>query len=188
MRCNPYNHLHKSFSKCLISKICSRVCLRVFLSCLFDLGRGEQVPSVTRAPVERRIVSGGQSSVTFECVFMTQGITVLSAYCHTLAMKTFCFTFSCQASFGSLGQSVKNTNPVYTLSLYKSWIFLFFYRFEAENILVLFLNFLNVVSILACIGSPFITMLLAFSILTYYSLTILTGTQFTPIKTVSGEP
>ena len=78
------------------------------------------MPSVTRAPVERRIVSGGQISVTFECVFTTQGITVLSAYGHTLAMKTFCFTFSCQASFGSLGQSVKNTNPVYTLSLYKS--------------------------------------------------------------------
>ena len=65
------------------------MCLRVFLSCLFDLGRGEQVPIVTRAPIERRIVSGGQISVTFECVFMTQGITVLSAYCHTLAMKTF---------------------------------------------------------------------------------------------------
>ena len=123
MRCNPYNHLYNSFSKCLISKICSRVCLRVFLSCLFDLGRGEQVPSVTRAPVERRIVSGGQISVTFECVFTTQGITVLSAYGHTLAMKTFCFTFSCQASFGSLGQSVKNTNPVYTLSFYKTVIF-----------------------------------------------------------------
>ena len=71
---------------------------------------------------------------------------------------------------------------------YSCWIFLLFYRFEAENILVLFLNFLNVVSILACIGSPFITLLLAFSILTYYSLTILTGTQFTPIKTVGGEP
>ena len=71
---------------------------------------------------------------------------------------------------------------------YSCWIFLLFYRFEAENILVLFLNFLNVVSILACIRSPFITLLLAFSILTYYSLTILTGTQFTPIKTVGGEP
>ena len=71
---------------------------------------------------------------------------------------------------------------------YSCWIFLLFYRFEAKNIIVLFLNFLNVVSILACIGSPFITLLLAFSILTYYSLTILTGTQFTPIKTVGGEP
>ena len=39
---------------------------------------------------------------------------------------------------------------------YSCWIFLLFYRFEAKNILVLFLNFLNVVSILACIGSPFI--------------------------------
>ena len=66
MRCNPYNHLHNSCSKCLITKICSRVCLRVLLSCSFDLGRGEQVPSVTRAPVERRIVSGGQIPVTFE--------------------------------------------------------------------------------------------------------------------------
>ena len=134
------------------------------------------MPSVTRAPVERRIVSGGQISVTFECVFTTQGITVLSAYGHTLAMKTFCFTFSCQASFGSLGQSVKNTNPVYTLSFYNTVIFsgsallmlniliFLLYRFEAENVLVVFLNFLNVVSILACIGSPFIELLLAFSI------------------------
>ena len=54
VRCNPYNHLYNSCSKCLITKICSRVCLRVLLSCSFDLGRGQQVPSVTRAPVERR--------------------------------------------------------------------------------------------------------------------------------------
>ena len=69
---------------------------------------------------------------------------------------------------------MKNANPVYTLSFYKTVIFsgpvllmlniLLFYRFEAKNILVLFLNFLNVVSILACIGSPFIELLLAFSI------------------------
>ena len=77
-----------------------------FFHVFFYLGRGEQVPSVTRAPVERRIVSGGQIPVTFEFVFKSQwaaitweksskGITVLSAYCHTLAMKTFCFPFSC---------------------------------------------------------------------------------------------
>ena len=71
---------------------------------------------------------------------------------------------------------MKNTNPVYTLSFYKTVIFsgsvllmlniiiFLLYRFEAENILVLFLNFLNVVSILACIESPFIELLLAFSI------------------------
>ena len=43
MRCNPYNHLYNSCSKCLISKIRSGVCLRVLLSCSFDLGRGEQL-------------------------------------------------------------------------------------------------------------------------------------------------
>ena len=71
---------------------------------------------------------------------------------------------------------MKNTNPAYTLSFYKTVIFsgsvllmlniiiFLLYRFEAENILVLFLNFLNVVSILACIESPFIELLLAFSI------------------------
>ena len=63
------------------------------------------MPSVTRGPVERRIVSGGQIPVK-EGVFKSQwaamtsqisckGITVLSAYCHTLAMETFCFTVSC---------------------------------------------------------------------------------------------
>ena len=90
---------------------------------------------------------------------------MLSAYCHTLVKIS-------QAFFGSLGQSVKNTNPVYTLSFYNTVIFsgsallmlnipiFLLYRFEAENVLVLFLNVLNVVSILACIGSPFIELLL----------------------------
>ena len=94
---------------------------------------------------------------------------MLSAYCHTLVKIS-------QAFFGSLGQSVKNTNPVYTLSFYKTVIFFrlsathaeypYFSAIpiEAENILVLFLNFLNVVSILACIRSPFLELLLAFSI------------------------
>ena len=69
---------------------------------------------------------------------------------------------------------MKNTNPVYTLYFIKLLFFsgpvplmlniLIFLPIEAENILVLFLNFLNVVSILACIGSPFIELLLAFSI------------------------
>ena len=58
---------------------------------------------------------------------------------------------------------MKNTYPLCTVSFYKTGTFsspvllmlnilFFFYRFEAENILVLLLKFLNVVSVLACIG------------------------------------
>ena len=83
------------------------MCLRVLLSCLFDLGRGEEVPSLTRAPVERRIVSGGQIPVTFERVFMSQwaaitseisckGMTVLSAYCHIPWSQRFFLIFLCE--------------------------------------------------------------------------------------------
>ena len=134
------------------------------------------MPSVTRAPIERRIVSGGQIPVTFECVFKSQwaaitsqisckGITVLSAYCQLLHWKLFALHFHVkisQAFYGSLGQSVKNTYPLCTFlfirlvlfpaQCYSCWISFFFYRFEAENVLVLLLHFLNVVSVLACIA------------------------------------
>ena len=50
--------------------------------------------------------------------------------------------------------------PAQRYSCWISSVIFLPYRFEAENVLVLFLNFLNVVSILACIGSPFIELLL----------------------------
>ena len=95
------------------------------------------MPSVTRAPIERRIVSGGQIPVTFECVFKSQwaaitsqisckGITVLSAYCQLLHWKRFALHFHIkisQAFYGSLGQSVKNTYPLCTVSFYKNGTF-----------------------------------------------------------------
>ena len=188
MRCHPYNHLYNSCSKCLITKICSRVCLRVLLSCSFDLGRGEQVPSVTRAPVERRIVSGGQIPVTFKlwrCFQVTMGsnnianilqrhysaFSILSHSCNENFLLYFYMLISVRRPLG-VWDKVWRTQTQFTLFLfirllffpaqrYSCWIFLFFYWFEAENILVLFLNLLNVVSILAYIGSPFIELLLA---------------------------
>ena len=191
MRCNPYNHLHNSCSKCLITKICSRVYLRVLLSCSFDLGRGEQVPSVTRAPVERRIVSGGQIPVTIEvwrCFQDTMGSNNIanilqrrySAFrilSHDLQWKLFALHFHVkisQASFGSLGQSVENTNPVYLFLFIKLLFFsgpvllmlniLIFLPIWGWKYSCIILKFLKCRFHFSMYWSPFIELLLAFSI------------------------
>ena len=138
------------------------------------------MPSVTRAPIERRIVSGGQIPVTFECVFKSQwaaitsqisckGITVLSAYCQLLHWKLFALHFHVkisQAFYGSLGQSLKNTYPLCTVSFYKTG------TFSSPVLLMLNILFFSTdlrlkifrFSMYWVINVPFIELLLALSI------------------------
>ena len=158
VRCNPYNHLYNSYSKCLITKICSRVRLLVLLSCSFDLGRGEEVPSVTRAQSK----DGTNSSNLWMCFQVTMGsnnianilqrhysaFRILSRSCNE-NFSLYIFMLQSVSRLLGVCDKVGRTQTQFTLFLfirllfcpaqcYSCWIFLLFYRFEAENILVLF--------------------------------------------------
>ena len=174
MRCNPYNLLYNSCSKCLISKICSRVCLRVFLSCFLLFRKRRTSTKCDSSPGRKtdcfRWTNSSNLWISFQVTMGSNNMgeifqrhysafSILSHSCNENFLLSFFMLKSVSHPLG-VWDKVWRTHTQFTLFLfyktvfffsgpcYSCWIFLFFCRFEAENILVLFLNF---VSVLACI-------------------------------------